>query len=322
MKKMLFLAGALLATTSTIAQTIVDFEDLTLPQADTFYTGEDMTGQFVSGDVIFENSYETTSWGYSWGGFAYSNMTDDQTPGFDNQYSAFAGSGADNSENYAIYYNSDTLIFPGIGADLENVMITNTTYAGISMRDGDQFAKQFGSPNGADGQPDGTNGEDYFYVTLYGWDQQDNLVDSTEIYLADFRFADNNQDYILKDWTQFNLSALDGSKYLTFRFYSSDVGSFGINTPLYFAMDNLEYSEYVNAIDEEEKEILTVYPNPANQTIEINGSIDDYVILSNLGQIVLKGSINQGKIDISSLPKGLYFVTNRERTITEKLIIR
>lgn len=322
MKKNLFLAGALLATISTQAQITVDFEELTLPQADTFYTGEDNAGQFTSGDVIFNNQYETTSWGYSWGGFAYSNMTDDQTAGYDNQYSSFAGSGANGSENYAVYYSSDTMVMPGIGADFGNASITNTTYAGISMRDGDQFAKQFGSPNGADGQPDGTNGEDYFYVTIYGWNQQDDLVDSLEVYLADFRFTDNNQDYILKDWTDFDFSALDGSKYLTFNFYSSDVGSFGINTPLYFAIDNLEYSEYINAIPGQEKELISVYPNPAIDYIYINGFNDEFIILSNLGEIVLTGSTNQGKINVSSLPSGLYFVTNSDRTITKKLIIK
>ena len=322
MKKVLFMAGALLATTSIQAQTTVDFEDLTLPQADTFYTGEDNAGQFISNDVIFENDYETTQWGYSWGGFAYSNMTDDQNGGFNNQYSSFAGSGANTSENYAIYYNADTLVMPGVGASFGDVSITNTTYAGISMRDGDQFAKQFGSPNGPDGQPDGTNGEDYFYVTVYGWNQQFGLIDSTEIYLADFRFADDNQDYILKDWSDFDLSDLDGSKYLTFKFYSSDLGSFGINTPLYFAMDNLEYSEYINSLDVQEEELISIFPNPASEFINIESKNGDYVILSNLGEIVADGLTDEGKIDISSFTPGLYFVTNSKRTITEKLIIR
>lgn len=322
MKKRLFLASALLAATSLQAQTTVDFEDLTLPAVDTFYTGEDNTGQYTSHNVIFENTYETTTWGYSWSGFAYSNMTDDQTAGYANQYSAFAGSGADNSENYAIYYNSDTLIFPGTGATFGDVAITNTTYAGISMRDGDQFAKQFGSPNGADGQPDGTNGEDFFYVTIYGWDNQDELVDSLEIYLADFRFSDNSQDYILKDWTTFNLSDLDGSKYFTFGFTSSDVGQFGINTPLYFAMDNLTYSEYVNTIDTYTTKTVSVYPNPAVDHVYIEGDLEDFVILSQLGEVVLQGNINQGSIDISTLPAGIYFISDKERSVTQKLIIK
>ena len=322
MKKHLFLVGALIASIHSFSQTIVDFEDLTLPQADTFYTGEDFAGQFVSNGALFENSYETTSWGYSWSGFAYSNMTDNQTPGFDNQYSAFAGSGANSSEKYAIYYNADTLVFPGSGATFGNVSITNTAYAGISMRDGDQFAKQFGSPNGANGLPDGTNGEDYFYVTVYGWNSQDELVDSLEIYLADFRFSDDAQDYILSDWTAFDLSNLNFSKYFTFRFYSSDVGGFGINTPLYFAMDNLEYSEYINTISEEEAVLINVYPNPAKDRVYIKGNMKQFIILSNLGKQVLSGDTNDGQVDVSGLPAGLYFVSDLERKSVQKLIIQ
>lgn len=322
MKKRLLLAGALLASISTQAQTVVDFDDLTLPTVDTFYTGEDGAGQFTSHDVVFENTYETTNWGYSWGGFAYSNMTDDQTAGVDNQYSAFAGSGADGSENYAIYYDGDTLIMPGIGANFGNVAITNTTYAGISMRDGDQFGKQFGSTTDANGDPDGTNGEDYFYVTVYGWNQQDELVDSTEVYLADYRFSDDTQDYILKDWTEFDWSPLNGSKYLTFQFYSSDVGQYGINTPVYFALDNLEYQENFTGIDQEQNTAFSISPNPAQDQLNIEGDASSLTILSTTGEVMMSVKGKTHSIDVSSLPAGLYFVTNKEREFTEKLIIR
>lgn len=322
MKKHLLLAGALLAATSFQAQTIVDFEDLNLPAVDTFYTGEDETGQYTSNGVIFENTYETTNWGYSWSGFAYSNMTDDQTAGYGNQYSAFAGSGANGSENYAIYYDGDTLIMPGIGANFGNVDITNTTYAGISMRDGDQFAKQFGSTTDANGDPDGTNGEDYFYVTVYGWDDQDELVDSTEMYLADYRFSDDTQDYILKEWTAFDWSPLNGSKYLTFKFYSSDVGEFGINTPVYFALDNLEYQENFAGLEQELNASFSVHPNPAHDQLNIRGNKADFFILSNVGKVVMKGTAGTTSVDVSALPAGLYFVTNKDKSISKKLIIR
>ncbi len=322
MKNRLLLAGALLAATSLQAQTIVDFEDLTLPAVDTFYTGEDESGQYTSNGVVFENTYETTNWGYSWSGFAYSNMTDDQTAGFGNQYSAFAGSGAEGSENYAVYYDGDTLIMPGIGANFGNVAITNTTYAGISMRDGDQFAKQFGSTTNANGDPDGTNGEDYFYVTVYGWNQQDQLVDSTEIYLADYRFSDDTKDYILKDWTEFNWSTLNGSKYLTFRFYSSDVGEFGINTPLYFALDNLEYQENFAGFDQKQKTSFSMSPNPAEGQLKIESAGSDFFILSNTGEILMTVKGETTSVDVSKLPTGLYLVTNKNRTISKKLIIK
>jgi hypothetical protein len=325
MKKFYFLASALLAMTSVQAQfTTVDFEDLTLPAVDTFYNGADLADQFESEGVIFGNYFEETAWGDYWTGFSYSNMTDNTTAGFGNQFSAFPGVGANGSANYAIYYPSDTITFPGIGADFGNAAFTNTTYAGISMRDGDMFAKQFGNPNGADGLPDGTNGEDYFYVTIYGWAQDLNLVDSIEIYLADFRFADSNDDYILDEWTNFDLSALNGSKYLTFGFTSSDMGTFGINTPQYFALDNLEYSENVNSLSEE-KLITSIYPNPATEYLTVNGNPGELTLLDINGRVMNATPHNgYSKLSISDYPAGVYFIrlTTGSASQTQKIIIQ
>lgn len=322
MKKFYILASALLSVTTLKAQfTTVDFEDLALPTVDTFYNGADGAGQFTSNSSVFGNSYEDFGTYIVWSGFAYSNMTDNTTAGFGNQYSSFAGIGADNSENYAVYNSGDTLYFPG-SSNFGNVSIVNTTYSGISMRDGDQFAKQFGSPNGADGQPDGTNGEDFFYVTVYGWDENDGLVDSTEIYLADFQSPDANDHYILDQWTEFNLSPLDGSVYFTFGFTSSDVGQWGINTPLYFAMDNLEY-QAVDASLAENEINFSVYPNPASEKLIIDSETGIIQLSDINGKVVLtKDHKTLSTIDVSSLPKGMYLIhLQTENQITTKKVV-
>lgn len=325
MKKIYFLASALLAVTTLKAQfTTVDFEELPLPAVDTFYTGEDGAGFFESQDVTFGNFYEETSWGYSWSGFAYSNMTDETTAGFDNQYSAFAGSGANGSEKYAIYYSTDTVTFNNFAVSFGNVAITNTTYAGISMRDGDAFAKQFGSPNGADGEPDGTEGEDYFFVTIYGWDQQWGLVDTTVIYLADYRSADENDHYILKEWGNFDLSNLDGSKYLTFNLTSSDVGEWGMNTPVYFAMDNLEYVEYINSLASNATMTYNAYPNPVSNVLHVEGGAG-LIQLSGIDGRTVKTMDHKksSEISVSDLPNGIYILrlTDQNGAVASKKII-
>lgn len=325
MKKIYFLASALLAVTTLKAQfTTVDFEDLPLPAVDTFYTGEDGAGFFETQDVTFGNFYEETSWGYSWSGFAYSNMTDETTAGFDNQYSAFAGSGANGSEKYAIYYSTDTVTFNNFAVSFGNVAITNTTYAGISMRDGDAFAKQFGSPNGADGEPDGTEGEDYFFVTIYGWDQQWGLVDTTVIYLADYRSADENDHYILKEWGNFDLSNLDGSKYLTFNLTSSDVGEWGMNTPAYFAMDNLEYVEYINSLASNATMTYNAYPNPVSNVLHVEGG-EGLIQLSGIDGRTVKTMDHKksSEISVSDLPNGIYILrlTDQNGAVASKKII-
>ena len=57
-----------------------------------------------------------------------------------------------------------------------------------------------------------------------------------DFYLANYTSANSLPVDV---WTLVNLSSLAGAQSLTFDYASSDVGEFGINTPEYFAMDNL-----------------------------------------------------------------------------------
>ena len=323
MKKFYFLASALLAVTTLKAQTTVDFEDLTLPTAESFYNGSDEAGQFTSGSVVFGNNFDTQY--SSWGGFAYSNTTDNTTAGYTNQYSAYPGIGADNSEKYAVYYygmSGDTLFLPGTHADLASVEITNTTYAYLSMRDGDDVAKEFGSINNAAGDPDGTEGKDYFFVRIKGHDANGELTDSVDFYLADFRDAANQ--YIIDEWTTLDLSSLQDVNYLTFKFYSSDIGSFGINTPTYFAMDNFIYTN-TTGVAQEETTSFAMYPNPANHQLNIQGDAGAYAIFNVNGEKVMDFQhTDLTTVDVSELGVGIYFVKNTSGSSvnTRKLIIQ
>ena len=321
MKKIYFLASALLAATTLNAQTTVDFEDLTL-QTESFYNGDDEAGSFVSGGVTFGNKY-SVNYG-SWNGFAYSNITDNTTAGFSNQYSAYPGSGADGSENYAIYYNADTLYLPGSNNNLVSVNLSNSTYAYLSIRDGDAYSKQFGSPNDANGDDDGTNGEDFFYVTIFNHDAAGNKTDSLDFYLADYRFSDNNDDYIVDSWATVDLSEFKNTNFLTFSFSSSDVGGFGVNTPQYFAMDNFVYEGAVG-INTYEKADFAMYPNPAESFLNVEGISGDYKIYNTSGSIVKEfNNFNMTSVDISDLTPGIYMVKVSTDTAfgTRKLIVR
>jgi hypothetical protein len=66
---------------------------------------------------------------------------------------------------------------------------------------------------------------------------------SVDFYLADYQFTSNCYDYILHEWTWVDLTPLgDIVKTLHFELSSSDIGAWGMNTPSYFAIDNLQYS--------------------------------------------------------------------------------
>jgi len=234
-RKVFFAAVVMLFAQLTKSQTTIDFEDLTLP-ADSFWNGADLSGGFETEGVFFVNYYDT-SWG-AWSGFAYSNMTDTVTAGFTNQYSTAAGEGYDGSSNFALMYVSpynagNYLKITGDyenGSVVEGFYVTNNTYAYISMRDGDTYAKKFGGDDG--------NDPDWFKLTVYGY-LNGIFTGEAGFYLADYRFADNDSDYIVTDWKWFDLSGLGTVDSLVFALSSSDTGQYGMNTPAYFCMDNL-----------------------------------------------------------------------------------
>ncbi len=229
-------AGVSLSLSSGVqAGPLVDFEDLGLAP-ESFITGED-GGDFTSGGFTFGAGYRA-DWDYAWGFYA-STTTDSETPGFTNQYSAYpdgiTGNGAGGSSTYGVFYQDSfqdekRMVLDDI-AVLQSAMIANTTYAYLSMRDGDDIGKKFGGDDGTD--------EDWFLLTVTGYDESDQVTGTTELYLADYRSSDPIDDYILSEWTELDLSVLGAVKSLGFGLTSSDVGDFGMNTPAYLAIDDI-----------------------------------------------------------------------------------
>jgi hypothetical protein len=223
------------ATTAFAQDTItVDFEDLTLPAPETYYNGSDGAGGFVSQTAFFNNSYNSMFG--NWSGWSYSNVTDVTTAGFGNQYSAYnlPDGGGDDSPNYGVAYNfnvGDAVVVLPPSNVPTSVRITNTTYAGLSMLYGDMFAKRFGGDDGTD--------PDWFLLTIYGVDDDGNVTGSVDFYLADYRSQDPNLKYIVSEWTTVDLTPLGSATALAFGLASTDNGTFGMNTPAYFAVDNL-----------------------------------------------------------------------------------
>ncbi len=323
--------GLLLSVQNSNAQTVSDFEGQTL-STNSFWDGSDLSGthvnlvfynSFTDGDAIFPNVFDTTfgaafaSWSQ---GFAFSSMTDSTTAGFTNQHAARTAIGVNNSNNYGIANQDDfngvfpTLKLTGAAANntVSGLYITNTTYAAISMRDGDFAGKVFGDSLDANGAVDGTNGEDWFLLTIKGYTGGNLTTDSVNFYLADFRFANNAQDYIVTDWNWVDLTSLGAVDSLTFVLTSSDVGAFGINTPTYFAFDNLNdqavsINELTAAVD------FSVYPNPTEDIINLNlkNNITSLLVIDVAGKVVLsENNVKAGihRIDLSHLNSGVYFI--------------
>ncbi len=226
-----------LAVQAGIAQNHVvsDFENLSL-SPDSWWNGADGSGGFVSGLVFFPNDYNA-EYG-AWSGWSYSNMANDSTPGFLNQYSAIAASGFDpeasGGANYALTYvawGGTSLRFTTQSShEVKGFYVTNSTYAALSMRDGDDYSKKFGGQSGDD--------PDWFLLQIAG--MKDGAETGTvDFYLADYRFDDPADNYIVTDWRWVELSSLGLVDSLVFILSSSDVGTWGMNTPAYFCIDNL-----------------------------------------------------------------------------------
>ncbi len=217
------------------AATVIDFEDVALVPNDHYFPLA--STPFSSGGAEFNHDYDAT-YG-SWGGWTVSNRDDRTTAGYTNRFSAFAES-SNGSNQYGLAFTP----VGGFGAvpkiefttpgEVTGASFTNTTYAVLSMEQGDGFAKKFGGANGDD--------PDFFVLNISGRNATGDITGTAEIVLADYRFNDNSQDYIVKDWTSFDLSSLGVVSSLEFSMDSSDVGPYGINTPAYFAIDNLAVS--------------------------------------------------------------------------------
>jgi hypothetical protein len=161
-------------------------------------------------------------------------MTDNTTPGFVNQYSAFhdavPGAGAGGSAKYAVGFTggleSPTIVLPA-GTSPLSIDLNNTTYTALSMLYGDAFAFPFGGLGG--------NEPDQLTLTITG----NNGGGSIDFLLADYSFTDNTRDYVVDQWTTVDLRSLAPATQLSFVVTTTDIGDFGPNTPLYVAVDNL-----------------------------------------------------------------------------------
>ena len=261
----------------SVPQTI-NFESVNLP-AGGFDNNAD-GGAFDVGSVTLNNDFESTFG--SWQGFALSSVSDATTPGFTNQYAAFPGGGAGGSDRYAVAFQSDAAdpqFWPTIRRDpggvgtFESIEVANTTYAALSMRDGDSFAKKFGGPSG--------NDPDFFTLVVEGLDASGGLIGDVSFDLADFRSDDPVADFIRRGWSRVDVSSIGDAAALRLRFESSDVYDFGINTPTYAAIDNVVLAQPAIAIELPSRR--TDESTPIRGRVTRGGRLDQPLVVSIAG---------------------------------------
>jgi hypothetical protein len=312
MKHKLALFLSLGLTTSIQAQLLdmLSFSEL-LVQPDTFLNGADGTQEFYADDWTIPVHYDAQNF-YWASGTAVSSMRDTSDGSYLNLYSAYFHDTAMNAygianlgaEELHLTYN----VITDVVTSYLSINITNTTYALHSMRNGDQFSKKFGGPSG--------NDPDYFFIRFYSGS------DSLDFYLADFRFSNDSLDYIVDDWVTVDMSSLgvvEGG--LRARLFSSDTGAFGINTPLFFAYDELVTHGSYGVADGADQAAPRIFSD--GTMIHVQGAqVDEIVVYNALGQILFNGAGHQaGQISLPATVQPLLIQVRHEQHVwTSKII--
>jgi len=303
--KTFFTSILILTSLGLFAQTTIDFENLNI-EVDSFNNGADGSGGFSTETAFFPNTFTDFGTFTSWGGWSMSGVTDNTTAGFGNQYSCISGSGYDNSIAYAVSFSQSQvkLTNEAAGKTVDGFYINNSTYAYLSMLEGDSFAKKFGGESGDD--------PDFFLLTIKKYLNNELSSDSINFYLADFRFPNNNEDYIVNEWTFVDLKPLGDVDSLSFSLSSTDVGAYGMNTPGYFCVDNFTTLDISTSNDEiVNAEIVQTYPNPTTDFLKVDfeqNSESSILIVNSVGQNVrkIKSFDNNITINVQDLISGTY----------------
>lgn len=303
MKKIL-LSLLLAISFQGMAQTIADFENFNLSPNEYLNDASPLEG-FTTGNVFLPNDYNENF--NSWTGWAISADTDVTTPGFMNQFSAIVGEGYNGSTGYGVSFASmgSTLELTGddAGGVVLGMYVTNGTYAYLSMLEGDGFAKKFGGESGDD--------PDYFKLTIKKYRDGQLSPEAVEFYLADYRFTDNSQDYIVDEWTWVDLTSLGHADSLQFTLSSTDVGGYGMNTPGYFCVDNVTTDILLSDKNQLPAETFSIFPNPFVETLTVDWKEEtpaNLKIWSMGGQLIweLDLAFGQNAIDFGEIGSGSF----------------
>jgi len=176
--------------------------------------------------------------GGDYGGFVVSSSTTTGTTGYlfegnaaeiSAQSNGGAGGGVGGSTNFAVGYDAESFVNLPAGYRPSSVSATNVATTAWLLANTD--------PNGFS-QPLSQDGQE-FSVTFRGWSlpgAQGTQLGSSTFVLGSYS---GGAASIVDAWTLVDLTSLGNAASVDLTFASYDVGSFGINTPTYVAIDNL-----------------------------------------------------------------------------------
>ena len=273
---------------------IADFEDVELSPSGIWEPQEGNNEMFSHG-WTFTNYYSS----YFWGGFTASNRTDLSQTYLSAQYTAATGCGYDGSAQYAVAYTygaqTDVYAADGQPHTVTGCYVTNNLWAYQNMLEGDNTVAPFGGISG--------NDPDWFKLTATGKNASGQTVGTLDFYLADYRFDNPEDDYILNTWEWFDLSPLGEVATISFDLSSSKNNNSGMITPAYFCMDDfnggavIDLPPYIvtpipDAVMEEFPKIVYIDLNGAATDPDDPDELIEYSMLSNSNEEALSATMS------------------------------
>lgn len=255
-------------------QVVADFENLSLAPDSAFQGpmpgativdgayGPVAEGTFTTGGVSLINQYGLT-YG-NWSGFAYSNEHDTASEGWTNQFSVYAGA-AHSGSNFGVGFGYHDLTanqtgnepfnplniahLEGLpyftlpdGAAIQAMYVANTTYTALSLINGDSFARPM-------------EVGDWYKLSAYGTDASGNILRdasgnarAVDLDLAYWNAGESR--FVANQWLYMDLSTLADAERIYFNVSGTITGLYGLNTPGYFALDDVTYTVGAAAVPE------------------------------------------------------------------------
>jgi len=309
----------------------ITFDEPTFTLTPNSYYKNTSVNDWGLGVTKFRYKWDTVFGGYWKSGTAYTNIKDTTNGTYTNLYACAAFS-AYNGTKYATVQDDAVITFSNTTTQVSGFFITNTTYAYKTMKFGNTFSRKFGDTTGTKSGGIYAQGSypDFFKLVVFGYKDGIKKIDSVQFYLADYRFMTSSTDYIIKNWQYVNCATIGVVDSLVFKLRSSDNGSFGMNTPGFFSIDNLTTINTVGVNELENISNSIIYPNPTASLLNIvfdakkESDVSIYVFdltgkkiesLINSAQI----GTNQMRLNLEKFEPGIYMIELSDATSVKRI---
>ena len=120
------------------------------------------------------------------------------------------------------------------------------------------------------------------------------------------------------------ITGYEGESEIDYYVFGADESGHRYTQPVFAELDPHHFTMGPNpqSVNENETTSFEVYPNPMNNTLYINGAVQNVAIFNAVGQQVLFVE-NANQIDVQSLSEGLYFVKVGDRngnSVVKKIV--